>query len=108
MVGIHALSIAKFVSFALCPIDPRGFARPTASCETVSKPKGRPADPSRIAAPSQCRGPLPEFGSVHAHKDLLQVSPLTVCLSALDARTRWQIPGWRSRPTAKVAPLYRR
>jgi len=37
---------------------------------------------------------------VHAHKDLLQVSPLAVCLRALDARAGWQIPGWLSRPTA--------
>lgn len=54
-----------------------------------------------------CSGTPTSRAGIHALKDLLRLLALAVCLSALDARARWQIPGWRSRPTVKVAPLYR-
>src|SRR3569833_34348 len=79
MVGIHALSIAKFGS------------------KTKTNRNGAlPIPPDRGALHAAVHSPN---GSVHAHKDLLQVSPLAMCLSALDARTGGRYPvGAHDRP----------
>src|SRR5262245_53107764 len=108
MVGIHALSIAKFVTLRSGLSDPK---RARSANRLVARPKQTETAPHRSCMLDRgafsMQRTTPRNRGVHAHKDLLLVSPLAVCLSALDARTRWQIPGWRSRPTAKVAPLYR-
>src|SRR4051812_14665894 len=98
MVGIQALSIVQIRSLR------SGFAIPTGSHSQppVLRPKQTETAPCRsmrIAAPSQCSGPHSEPEAFLRTKILLQVSPLAVCLRALDARTGGRYPvGSHDRP----------